>query len=63
MTDAIALTKELSLTSIHAFTFRLQELRRDPKERQGQALKDYFFAQVETDESSKAWVEDALMLN
>lgn len=63
MGDAIALTKELDLTSIHAFTYRLQEGRRDPTERAREALEAHFHQEIENDSESKAWVEDALMLS
>lgn len=60
--DALALTKELDLTSIHAFTYRLQELRRNPIERAREALEAHFHQEIETDEAALAWVEEALML-
>lgn len=63
MGDAIALTRELDLTSIHAFTYRLQELRRDPIERARETLEAHFHQEIEADETSKAWVEEALMLS
>lgn len=61
---AMALTTEFDLTSsIHAFTYRLQEGGRDSTERAREALEAHFHKAIETDSEMKDWVEEALMLN
>lgn len=54
---------ELDLSAIHAFTFRLQELRRDPKERAKEALQKFFHEEFKADEDSYEAITEALMLN
>lgn len=48
------------MSSIHAYAFRLQELRRNPKERMAEALSTYFHEEFEAIEENKELIADCL---
>ncbi len=56
------MAQQLELTSTHAYRFRLGELRRDPRERAGQALKDYLHQEWEAQPENKKLLSEALGL-